>query len=59
MTLKSELEVTQVHPNWYHSKALVWFREIGISSYCLAFDAPVRCPRQSIAIQFGMEKLEW
>jgi len=25
VTLKSRLEVTQDHWNWYHSKALVWF----------------------------------
>jgi len=25
MTLKSGLEVTQDHSNWYHSKAWVWF----------------------------------
>jgi len=29
--LKSVLEVTQGHSNWYHSKALVWF--------------PIRLPR--------------
>jgi len=25
VTLKCGLEVTQGHPNWYHSKAWVWF----------------------------------
>jgi len=25
MTLKSGLEVTQDHSNWYHSEAWVWF----------------------------------
>jgi len=25
MTLKSGLEVTQDHSNWYHWEALVWF----------------------------------
>jgi len=77
-TLKSKIEATQTHWNWYHSgvdfclPSIVTMALSSISSeikpdigqksrffsYCLAFDAPIRGPRQNIAIPFCTEKTE-
>jgi len=68
VTLKSELEVTQDHSKWYHSKAWVRF-PIRLPSYwskiVIFFHTPLhsapllRGPRRNIVIPFGAEKLEW
>jgi len=38
VTLKSEIEVTQDHSNWYHSKAWVWFPITFHSNYGRIFN---------------------
>ena len=65
MTLKSGLNRTQGHSNWYHSKCL------GVVSYslsivnCVFFIAPLQSmpplggSRQNIDVPFGTGKLEW